>query len=158
MLTRHFTFTRMSIASPWFSVRPYAVSATVRGYWVVALSASVLRSSTAFFATWTVLAPIGPVRVCYHYGKKIWYKENANIRSICSFRLFWLICGKNLIIQLILALFVTYQGLKGHCHGILASFYDAEICSCIKPKNNDAVLLSRTLLVLHRNHLLPPST
>ena len=21
--------------------------------------------------------------------------------------------------------------LKGHCHGILASFYNAEICSCI---------------------------
>ena len=33
--------------------------------------------------------------------------------------------------------------LKWHCHSILALFYNAEICSC--NKNNDAVLLPRTL-------------
>ena len=27
--------------------------------------------------------------------------------------------------------FTAISGLKGHCHGILASFYNAEICSCI---------------------------
>ena len=42
--------------------------------------------------------------------------------------------------------------LKGHCHGILASFYNIFLHQW-KPKNNDAVLLPRTLS-LHRNHLL----
>ena len=31
----------------------------------------------------------------------------------------------------VVAPFVLKLYLKGHCHGILASFYNAEICSCI---------------------------
>ena len=41
--------------------------------------------------------------------------------------------------------------LKGHCHGINMFLHQW------KPKNNDAVLLPRTLSV-HQDHLLPPST
>lgn len=84
MLTGHFTFTGVCIASPWFSVRSHTISGIVRECWVFALSASVLRSSTAWLAAWTVLAPLGPVRISYHYRKKKGYKEKSNIRNLVS--------------------------------------------------------------------------
>ena len=35
------------------------------------------------------------------------------------------------VFKMIFTTEVTNSGLKGHCHGILASFYNAKICSCI---------------------------